>query len=52
MKVAVPTSVSQEQKALIEDLDRIMPQRSFEPSEHGEGDDSRPFFSRVKDIFG
>ena len=52
VKVAVPTSVSQEQKALIEDLDRIMPQRSFEPNEHGDGDGSRPFFSRVKDIFG
>ncbi|MYH29125.1 MAG: molecular chaperone DnaJ [Acidobacteria bacterium] len=49
VKVAVPTSVSGEQKALIEDLDRMMPQRSFEPNEHG---DSRPFFSRVKDIFG
>ena len=52
VKVAVPTSVSQEQKTLIEDLDRIMPQRSFEPNEHGDGDGSRPFFSRVKDIFG
>ena len=49
VKVAVPTSVSGEQKALIEDLDRMMPQRSFEPNEHG---DNRPFFSRVKDIFG
>ena len=52
VKVAVPTSVSREQKAMIEDLDRIMPQRSFEPNEHGDGDDVRPFFSRVKDIFG
>lgn len=49
VKVAVPTSVSGEQKALIEDLDRMMPQRSFDPNEHG---DNRPFFSRVKDIFG
>ena len=49
VKVAVPTSVSREQKALIEDLDRIMPQRSFDPDEPGDG---RPFFSRVKDIFG
>lgn len=52
VKVAVPTSVSQEQKALIENLDRIMPQRSFDPNEHGGGDGGRPFFSRVKDIFG
>ncbi len=54
VKVAVPTSVSQEQKALIENLDRIMPQRSFHPHEDGDGagDDGRPFFSRMKDIFG
>ena len=52
VKVAVPTSLSDEHKALLERLDEIMQQESFEPSEHGDGDDSRPFFSRVKDIFG
>ena len=54
VKVAVPTSVSREQKALIEELDKTMPERSFRPNEQEDvpGDHTRPFFERVKDIFG
>ena len=52
--VDVPESVSSEQKQLIEELDKTMPQRTFEPDirETRQSSDARPFFERVKDIFG
>ena len=53
VRVDVPTSVSREQKDLITELDKTMPQRASEPSRPTETDgDDRPFFERVKDIFG
>lgn len=51
VKVAVPRRLSREQKELIENLDETMPKRVLDPLETGEGED-RPFFERVKDIFG
>ena len=54
VKVDVPTSISSEQKELIENLDKTMPQRTFDPDTRGNHhpSDTRPFFERVKDIFG
>ena len=54
IKVEVPATVSREQKSLIEELDKTMPQKSFEPSERRADSHAsdRPFFERVKDIFG
>ena len=52
VKVAVPTTTTAEQKSIIEALDKTMPQRAFEPSERDANADARPFFERVKDIFG
>ena len=51
VKVAVPRRLSHEQKDLIESLDETMPKRVLDPMVNGEGED-RPFFERVKDIFG
>ena len=51
VKVAVPRRLSREQKELIENLDETMPKRVLDPLESGEGEE-RPFFERVKDIFG
>ena len=51
VKVAVPRRLSREQKELIENLDETMPERVLDPTAAGEGED-RPFFERVKDIFG
>jgi molecular chaperone DnaJ len=49
-RVSVPKKLTREQKRLIEDLARTM------PDESGDGDGSeaaeKPFFERVKDIFG
>ena len=47
----VPTKLSREQKDLIEQLDKTMPEKSSDPTGHTESED-RPFFDRVRDIFG
>lgn len=52
IKVAVPNTVSEEQKKLIEALDKTMPAKSFEPHAREEEDQAKPFFDRVRDIFG
>ncbi len=51
VKVAVPRRLSREQKELMESLDETMPERVLDPTATGESED-RPFFERVKDIFG
>ena len=51
IKVAVPRKLNQEQKTLIENLDATMPTRVFDPLT-ADTDEDRPFFDRVKDIFG
>ena len=51
VKVAVPRKLSREQKTLIETLDATMPTRVLDPQAIDAGED-RPFFERVKDIFG
>jgi molecular chaperone DnaJ len=48
-RVAVPKKLSKEQRQLLEELARTMPQEK--PDDEGEGAD-KPFFDRVKDIFG
>ena len=51
VKVAVPRKLSREQKTLIEKLDETMPVRVLDPLTTEPAED-RPFFDRVKDIFG
>ena len=48
--VAVPKKLSKEQKHLLEELSKTLPQQEdeFDRNESGE----KPFFERVKDIFG
>ena len=53
VRVEVPTSLTREQKSLITELDRTMPQGRTDPIRPAAADeDDRPFFDRVKDIFG
>ena len=53
VQVAVPTKLSRDQKSLREELDATMSNRAFEPVPADTGaDEERPFFDRVKDIFG
>ena len=51
VQVQVPNKLSREQKELVEELDKTMPQKSSEPHVRSDAED-RPFFDRVKDIFG
>jgi molecular chaperone DnaJ len=48
-RVAVPKKLNKEQKALLEELARTLPPVAVEPESEG---DDKPFFERVKDIFG
>ena len=53
VKVAVPRKLTREQKTLIESLGTTMPERVLDPQTGaGDADEERPFFERVKDIFG
>ena len=51
VKVAVPTKLNRQQKTLVEDLDKTMPDRVMDPVSNDEAEE-RPLFDRVKDIFG
>lgn len=51
VQTEVPTNLSPEQKELLEKLDETMPNKSSEPNTHAASND-RPFFDRVRDIFG
>jgi molecular chaperone DnaJ len=49
-RIAVPRKLTKEQKHLLEELAKTLPQERLDP---GEGDDAeKPFFEKVKDIFG
>jgi len=48
-RVAVPKKLSKEQKHLLEELGRTLPQEKLDDETDGE---EKPFFERVKDIFG
>ena len=48
-RVAVPKKLSKDQKRLLEELARTLPQEKLD--DEG-GADDKPFFERVKDIFG
>jgi DnaJ-class molecular chaperone len=52
--VAVPKKLSKEQKHLLEELSKTLPQPDLDTarSEGGDGGAEKPFFERVKDIFG
>jgi molecular chaperone DnaJ len=49
--VEVPRKLSKEQKKLIEDLRKSMPAEKIEPRHVDSGQD-KPFFEKVKDLFG
>lgn len=51
VQTEVPTKVSREQKELLQKLDETMPHKSSAPNTRSESED-RPFFDRVREIFG
>ena len=48
-RVAVPKKLTKEQKHALEELNRLLPQEKLDEEAGGE---EKPFFERVKDIFG
>ena len=50
-RVAIPKKLTKEQKHLLEELAKTMPQDTLEASDSDESGD-KPFFEKVKDIFG
>jgi molecular chaperone DnaJ len=53
LRVEIPTSLSTEQRKLIEELNKTMPAGPFEPIRlNSDEHDDRSFVDRVKDIFG
>jgi molecular chaperone DnaJ len=51
VKVAVPKKLSKDQKKAVEELSRLLPPDHVEQAQRDEGGE-KPFFARVKDIFG
>jgi molecular chaperone DnaJ len=49
-KVAVPRKLSKEQKQLLEELGKTLKDETI--GAEGSEDSDKPFFERVKDIFG
>jgi molecular chaperone DnaJ len=49
-RVAVPKKLTKEQKHLLEELAKTLPQEKLDGEDAAEGE--KPFFERVKDIFG
>jgi molecular chaperone DnaJ len=49
--VAVPRKLSKEQKKLVDQLGKTMPIEKVEPTSADSADD-KPFFSKVRDLFG
>jgi molecular chaperone DnaJ len=50
-RVAIPKKLTKEQRHLLEELAKTMPQETLDASESDDGAE-KPFFEKVKDIFG
>jgi molecular chaperone DnaJ len=52
VQVQTPRKVTKEQRHLLEQLAKVLPEEKFEPRAHTEEQDERNLFDRVKDMFG
>lgn len=52
VQVRTPKKLTKDQRHLIEQLAKALPAEKFEPRPHGEEQDERNLFDRVKDMFG
>ena len=52
VQVVVPRQLTSEQRSLLEDLGRQFPPPAVHERDGEDSDQNRPFFDRVKDIFG
>ena len=52
VQVQTPKKLNKEQRHLLEQLAKALPKEKFEPRPHGDAEDERNLFDRVKDMFG
>ena len=52
VQVQTPKKLTRDQRHLLEQLAAMLPKEKFEPRAHGEQEDDRNLFDRVKDMFG
>jgi molecular chaperone DnaJ len=52
VQVQTPRKLSKEQRQVLEQLAKTLPQEKFEPRKHQDEQDERNLFDRVKDMFG
>lgn len=52
VQVQTPKKLTREQRALLDQLSKALPQEKFEPRPRGEEHEERNLFDRVKDMFG
>ena len=51
-QAVTPKKISKEQRALLEQLHKLLPKEKFEPRQHAAEDEDKNIFDKVKDIFG
>jgi molecular chaperone DnaJ len=51
-QAVTPKKISKEQRALLEQLHKLLPKEKFEPRHHAAEDEDKNIFEKVKDIFG
>jgi molecular chaperone DnaJ len=52
LNIDVPKKLTKDQKKLVEELRKSMPVEKLEPRKAGEAHGEKPFFDKVKDLFG
>jgi molecular chaperone DnaJ len=52
VQVQTPRKLNKDQRHLLEQLAKALPKEKFEPRPHGDAQDERNLFDRVKDMFG
>ena len=52
VQVRIPKRLSKEQRHLLDQFAKTLPKEKFEPRQHGEEQEERNLFDRVKDMFG
>jgi molecular chaperone DnaJ len=52
VQVQTPKKLNKDQRHLLEQLAKALPKEKFEPRPHGDEQDERNLFDRVKDMFG
>ncbi len=51
-QAVTPKKLTKEQRALLEQLHKLLPKERFEPRQHAPEDEDKNIFDKVKDIFG